>query len=156
MSSSNKEIFYTEELPIEIDFTEADKSSAEEVLSRGKGLDKGSDLKAFLTEAEIKIRLSGLDAYYTMRVRWSWILAVLLISSIAFQFILVLIIGKNWLDFSKNKEFLLLVTGENFVQIIGLCIIIVNFLFYHSIVEFQLQELLLKLKSLYLNLYEAF
>ena len=128
MSSSNKEIFFTEELPIEIDFTNADKKLAEEVLNRDEN-NSQSSLKAALSEAEIKIRLSGLDAYYTMRIRWSWIIAVLLILSIIFQFILVLAVGKNWLDFSKNKDFLLLVTGENFVQIIGLCVIIVNFLF---------------------------
>ncbi len=115
MSSTDKEIFYTEELPIEIDFSNADKHSAEEELSK--------------TEAEFQIRVSGLKAYFIMRERWSWILASLLIASIIFQFILVLIVGKNWLDFSKNKDFLLLVTGENFVQIIGLCVIIVNFLF---------------------------
>ncbi|MDQ3098979.1 MAG: hypothetical protein M3Q44_04495 [bacterium] len=127
MSSPNKkEIFYTEELPIEIDFSDADIKSAEEKLNTLQ-LDRRDAFKE--DDSEATIRLAGLQAYYSMRESWSWILAALLTLSIIFQFVMIIIVGKEWLDFSQNKDFLLLVTGENFVQIIGLCLIIVNFLF---------------------------
>lgn len=86
-------------------------------------------------DQEIKERETerrGREEYFTLRREWSGRLAWFLGSMILFQILLTLIIGAGWLDFLEYETFLYLVVGENFVQIVGMCILVVQFLFPKS------------------------
>lgn len=87
------------------------------------------------SEQEIKERETerrGREEYFILRREWSGRLAWFLGVMILFQIILTLIIGAGWLNFLDYETFLYLVVGENFVQIVGMCILVVQFLFPKS------------------------
>jgi hypothetical protein len=76
-----------------------------------------------------QIELDGRQNYFSLRKRWSLLLKLLLSISIIFQFIVILLVGFGCLNYKEYSWFINLVMGENFFQIIGLCLIVVNFLF---------------------------
>lgn len=71
----------------------------------------------------------GKEDYYELRKRWSQYLFWFLLAMVAFQFLLTITIGLDLLSFQNYKHFLYIVVGENFLQIVGMCIIVVQFLF---------------------------
>jgi hypothetical protein len=93
-----------------------------------------TSLKKRDTEAEQEIRereteREGRKKYFALRDKWSKYLFVLLTIMISFQVILTFFIGFGWSIFAQYEKFLYLVIGENFLQITGMCIIVVRFLF---------------------------
>src|SRR3954468_1583960 len=79
--------------------------------------------------SEAETHLKGQKFFYFLRNIWGVLLAVTLVTSVFFQFWLTYQVGKNQLSFTEYKVFLGIVAGENFVQVIGLCAIVVGFLF---------------------------
>lgn len=75
------------------------------------------------------VEVEGRKDFFALRKRWSRFLKWMLFLMIYFQIMLAICIGFGWMDFSQYQKFLYCVIGENFVQIIGLCYIIVNYLF---------------------------
>lgn len=73
--------------------------------------------------------IKGQAFYYLLRNCWGVLLALILIASIVFQFWLVFEVGKGYLNFQGYSTFLGIVAGENFLQVIGLSAIVVNYLF---------------------------
>ncbi len=71
----------------------------------------------------------GQKFYYQMQIIWSIILGVILIMSMVFEIWLAYGVGRGSLNFEKYQTFLWIIAGENFVQIVALCTIVVNFLF---------------------------
>lgn len=71
----------------------------------------------------------GRHDYFGLRKNWSWFLMGAMAAMILFQMGLTIAIGKGCLDFEKYSVLISLVVGENFLQIIGMCIIVVKFLF---------------------------
>lgn len=71
----------------------------------------------------------GRRFYYYLRNTWGILLAFALIASIAFQFWLTYKIGRHELDFSGYEVFLGIVAGESFVQVVGLSLVVVKYLF---------------------------
>jgi len=71
----------------------------------------------------------GRKKYFNLRDKWSKYLFILLTIMINFQVILTFFIGFGWSAFVEYEKFLYLVIGENFLQITGMCIIVVRFLF---------------------------
>lgn len=67
--------------------------------------------------------------YYTLRKGWSIFIAIVLLLSIAFQVVITILVGKKILDFSNNQILINSIMGENFLQIIGLVYVIINFLY---------------------------
>lgn len=76
-----------------------------------------------------KNHVVGQQIYYWLRNFWGVLLALVLVASVAFQFYLTWMIGKGEWNFKEYEQFLSVVTGGNFVQVVGLCIIVVNYLF---------------------------
>lgn len=83
-------------------------------------------------QAEIKridVEREGLQKYYLLRTHWSWFAFFLLLIMILFQGWIVVGVGLKWFDFSKYDSLIKLVVGENFLQIVGISLIVVKFLF---------------------------
>jgi hypothetical protein len=84
---------------------------------------------AELNYKEARNHVQGQKFYYILRNIWGVLLAIVLVISIGFQYYLAYHIGKGYLNFKEYKEFLGIITGGNFVQVLGLCYIVVNYLF---------------------------
>jgi hypothetical protein len=89
------------------------------------------------TDAEQEIRereteRTGRKKYFDLRDKWSRYLFVLLTIMIVFQVVLTFFIGLGWSQFKQYEKFLYMVIGENFLQITGMCVIVVRFLFPQS------------------------
>jgi hypothetical protein len=82
-----------------------------------------------LNYKQARNHVQGQRFYYVLRNIWGVLLATVLVISIGFQFYLAYHIGKGYLNFGEYKEFLKIITGGNFVQVLGLCYIVVNYLF---------------------------
>lgn len=76
--------------------------------------------------------VNGERFFYFLRNCWGILLAIALIVSIIFQFWLTYMIGMGDLNFKGYEIFLNIIAGENFIQVVGLCYIVVNFLFPKS------------------------
>lgn len=73
--------------------------------------------------------LKGKRFYYWLRNTWAVFLALVLIASIAFQFWLTYEVGQGHLSFEKYPWLIQIVLSANFVEIVGLCFVVVKFLF---------------------------
>ena len=78
------------------------------------------------------IENQGRHDFYSLRKSWSRFLMFSLFAMLAFQMGLTVLIGTGHLDFTKYPVLISLVVGENFVQIIGMCVLVVQFLFQDS------------------------
>lgn len=79
-------------------------------------------------DAEAAIRREGLTQFYGLRRMWSgWLIGWVSVL-ICFQIILTFSIGLGGLDYSRYDWFLPLVTAQNFLQIVGMAIVVVRFL----------------------------
>jgi hypothetical protein len=78
---------------------------------------------------EAKILNRGLDEYYNLRKEWSHCLKWLLGFLIVFQCFVVIAVGFKWMDFSKHQDFLKIQASGYFAQIVGLCYVVVKYLF---------------------------
>lgn len=74
----------------------------------------------------------GRESYFKMRKTWSWALIGFLGILILFQIFLTFLIGFEKINFTNYRWFLAGVITENFLQIIGLCYVVVKFLFPSS------------------------
>ncbi len=84
------------------------------------------------TEQTLKERETdrqGKEKFYELRSKWSVYLAILLFIMVGFQIILIFLIGLGWLNYSLYENFLYTVLVESFLQITGMCILVVKFLF---------------------------
>lgn len=80
-------------------------------------------------EEKKKIDNQGLKDFYFLRKFWSWVVAGYVTISLLFQICLIIFTGLGILKFEGYNNLLALITGENFIQILGLGYIIVNFLY---------------------------
>jgi len=76
-----------------------------------------------------EIEASGREDYFKLRKEWSTFLKRLLGVLVAFQIILTILIGMGWLDFLNYKWFIGMVVVETFLQIAGMCFVVIWFLF---------------------------
>lgn len=79
-------------------------------------------------EADATIRRDGLVQFYGLRRMWSGWLITWVSILICFQIVLTFAIGFGVLDYSGYDWFLPLVTAQNFLQIVGMAIVVVRFL----------------------------
>lgn len=75
-----------------------------------------------------RIRVAGLAQFYGLRVVWSKWLIGWVSALIVFQVVLTVAVGLKALDFTGFETFLQLTVGQNFLQVIGLAMIVVRFL----------------------------
>jgi len=87
-----------------------------------------TDIARTKESTEAQIKLVGLKDYYDMRRSWGNFLKWCLIVILAFNILLVLFVGMEWLKF-KDEWFLRIVLTTNLADIIGLVYLVVKFLF---------------------------
>lgn len=75
-----------------------------------------------------QIKLRGMDRYYTMRDEWNFILKWALVIILAFNILLVLLVGFGVLKY-QDEWFLRIVLTTNLANILGLIYLVVKFLF---------------------------
>ncbi|MFQ3243739.1 MAG: hypothetical protein ACI9SP_000364 [Arenicella sp.] len=73
--------------------------------------------------------LKGLQDHYRHKSRWSIFLMVCMGGMIAFQSLLLVGVGFDWLDYSKYKWLLPALMVQNLGQIVGLAVFVVKGLF---------------------------
>ncbi|MFN7161078.1 MAG: hypothetical protein ACK4NC_05765 [Candidatus Gracilibacteria bacterium] len=100
--------------------------------SLSQNLLEGLPTRSELSEQEIKDKEAerkGREEYFKLRNKWSIYLVIALYAMILFQFVITFFIGFGIIDFTAYPTFISLVIGENFLQIVGMCLIVVKFLF---------------------------
>jgi uncharacterized integral membrane protein len=74
-----------------------------------------------------RIELEGRADFFKLRGLWSKVIIVWISAFIIFHMLLTLSIGKAWLDFTTHKWLVPLIVVENFLQIVGMGLIVVRF-----------------------------
>ena len=77
-----------------------------------------------------RARIRGLEDFYDLRRRWSRSLVKILWTLIALQAVLLGAVGLGLLQFADYKPFLAAQAGVYFLQIAGMCLVVVKFLFH--------------------------
>lgn len=86
------------------------------------------DVEQESQQEQARIRTEGLAQFYGLRVTWSkWLIGWISLL-ITFQVILTFAVGLKAVDFTGFETFLQLTVGQNFLQVVGLAIIVVRFL----------------------------
>lgn len=83
-------------------------------------------------KVELETKKSHLDAakdYYKLRKDWSSFLMTVLALLVIFQITLTLFVGVGFFNFVNNQWFINSIVAETFLQIVGMCIIVVKFLY---------------------------
>jgi len=83
-----------------------------------------------------KIRADWEKDYYELRRQWSEKISSVLYAMVMFQYFILLWVAL-WIvfklfTFEQSKPLLLVIAGENFIQILGLAYIVVKFLYPNS------------------------
>ena len=68
------------------------------------------------------------NSYHELRKKWANVLRNLLYAMVSFEAVLTFSVGLGWLHF-PSQVFLDLIVGQTFLQIVGMCYIVVKFLF---------------------------
>jgi hypothetical protein len=75
------------------------------------------------------VEVDGRRRFFGLRHTWSWWIIVWITSLILFNIVLTCLVGAATLDFSKYQWFIMSVTVETFLQIVGMGLVAVRFLF---------------------------
>ncbi|PIR63943.1 MAG: hypothetical protein COU64_01815 [Candidatus Pacebacteria bacterium CG10_big_fil_rev_8_21_14_0_10_40_26] len=84
---------------------------------------------------EVQIRLDGLQKYFEMRSTWGDFLKICLAIILAFNIVLIVVVGIGWLKYN-DEWFLRIVLTTNLADIIGLVYLVVKFLFSNQVEAF--------------------
>lgn len=76
-----------------------------------------------------KVELEGRSQFFDLRGRWSIWIILWISAQLLFQAVLTACLGLGWLDFKEYPYFLPIVTIQTFLQIVGMGLIVVNFLY---------------------------
>jgi len=93
------------------------------------------DAIAKLNYHSLSADLGGKLFFYRLRNIWGVGLGVVLALSIFFEYLLTIMVGTGVWNFEKYQAFLNIIAGQMFIQIIGLCAIVVKALFTPITVE---------------------
>lgn len=116
-----------EELKKSVDTSDTTADEKEPTLSAA--VSRELQLRASLALEAQRIHLKGLIDFYRLRVGWSSCLKLLLIGLAIFQCFLISAVGFHLMDFVNYQAFLKIQATGYFAQIIGLCYVIVKYLF---------------------------
>ena len=75
------------------------------------------------------VEIEGRKSFYWLRTKWSWAIVVWLTILIVFNCALAILVGAGRLDYTKYQWFITAVTVETFLQVIGLAVLAVRYLF---------------------------
>jgi hypothetical protein len=88
------------------------------------------ELKDSKSEADReKVELEGRSQFFGLRGLWSFWIILWISIQLLFQIVLTACLGLAWLDFKAYPYFLPIVTIQTFLQIVGMGLIVVNFLY---------------------------
>ena len=76
-----------------------------------------------------RIELESRRKIIAMRSKWSWTIIVWISVLILFHIVVTILVGCNVLDFSKQKFLIQTVIGTNFLEIVGMGVIVIKFLY---------------------------
>lgn len=80
--------------------------------------------------SEIKfLHQRGLRDHYSHKRYWSWFLMFLMLAMIAFQTLVIILVGSSIWDFTKYPWLLPALLVQNLAQIVGLAVFVVKSLF---------------------------
>jgi hypothetical protein len=92
--------------------------------------DKDAEKEHALRKGELeRVELDGRRRFYRLRTKWSWAIIGWISCLIAFNIVLTILVGVKVLDFSEYQWFITAVTVETFLQVIGMGVVAVKFLF---------------------------
>lgn len=91
-----------------------------------------SEIRAQQLTAAALYHVRGLQDLYASRRLWSIFLVCCITASLAFQIGITIAVGLKLLDFTQYRWFLPIVASENFIQIVGLALIVLKWLFSGS------------------------
>ena len=107
------------------------ETSPLETSSRESNLSLEEQIKS-LEAQEALLRLAAeraaFDSYHDLRKKWADVLRNLLYAMVGFEACLTFFVGSGLLHF-PSQVFLNLIVGQTFLQIVGMCYIVVKFLF---------------------------
>ncbi|MDP2193325.1 MAG: hypothetical protein Q8K36_02215 [Alphaproteobacteria bacterium] len=86
--------------------------------------------KQNINSEEEKIHLDGIRAFYLQRKRWSYFIMGAIAIIIFFDMILTILVGRDILNFEKYNGFVITALGKTTLEIFGLAILVVKFLFH--------------------------
>lgn len=76
-----------------------------------------------------RVELDGRKQFFELRQKWSMDLSYWISTLIIFHIFLTFFIGLNLLNFEKYQWFIQILVVEDFLQIVGMGFIVVNFLY---------------------------
>ena len=82
-----------------------------------------------LSADSARIELESRRKIIAMRSKWSWTIIVWISVLILFHIVVTILVGCNVLDFSKQKFLIQNVIGTNFLEIVGMGVIVIKFLY---------------------------
>lgn len=82
-----------------------------------------------LSADSARIELESRRKIIAMRSKWSWTIIVWISVLILFHIVVTILVGCNVLDFSKQKFLIQTVIGTNFLEIVGMGVIVIKFLY---------------------------
>ena len=85
-------------------------------------------LEAQETLLRLQAERAAFNTYHDLRKQWAMVLKKLLYAMVGFEAALTFSVGLGWLHF-PSQVFLNLIVGQTFLQIVGMCYIVVKFLF---------------------------
>jgi hypothetical protein len=92
--------------------------------------DKDAEKELALQQGELeRVELDGRRKFYWLRTKWSWAIIGWTSCLIAFNIVLTILVGTKVLDFKDYQWFITAVTIETFLQVIGMGVVAVKFLF---------------------------
>lgn len=110
-------------------FEALSKQGSSEVLTVAQSDDSDRKLQADATQRALETERKGREEYFKLRTQWSWFAFILLMTMILFQIVLIIGLGRNALVLKDHDLLLKMVIVENFLQIVGIALIVVRFLF---------------------------
>lgn len=78
---------------------------------------------------ERRVEIEGRQQFFGLRGDWSFWIILWISAQLVFQIVLTGCLGLAWLDFKAYPYFLPIVTIQTFLQIVGMGLIVVNFLY---------------------------
>lgn len=96
--------------------------------------------EAAVKAKDAEVHRKGWENFYKLRNKWSIYLMITLGLMIFFQTALTVAVGLHWLDFTNYKNLIYVVISENFIQIVGMAYIVVEYLFKNSFSDYKKQE----------------
>lgn len=78
------------------------------------------------------VEINGREKFFKLRSKWSWCIITWISTLIFFHIAITFLLGMNILDYQGYSWFLPTLLLENFLQIIGMGYIVVNFLYHKT------------------------